>query len=213
MDEEEGENLIDLDTLQIDITRNFSIVTSQGCFSVHYLIERYVFEDVYPALTHYFSLKLPIKGELAEKFFREFFQKIQKATSFVSKPLHKENANALFVTIKKSLSQDQIKHLGADCLQNKSLSAPNPALAKQKKGIGNVPKLSQAEKLEGYLKSVKPDERLQKEFEVEFEELVIYVTEIDKRTKLAFAGMNTISCEEILEALIKISGVESDIDN
>lgn len=164
-DDGDEEMLIDLDSVPVDITRNFSIVTSQGCFSMHYLIERYIFEDVYPALTHYFSLRLPIKGEAAEKFYRDFFLKMQKATTFVHKPLHKENANALFVTVKKSLSQDQLKNLGADCLQNKSLAAPNPALAKQKKGLGNVPKLSQAQKLEGYLKSIKPDERLQKDFE------------------------------------------------
>jgi hypothetical protein len=59
---------------------------------------------------------------------------------------------------------------------------------------------------------VKPDERLQEEFEKEFEELVFNITNIDERTKEAFHGHNTISRQEILEALINISGIESDID-
>ena len=47
--------------MTVDITRNFSMVTSLGSSSIHYLMERYIFENVYPALTDYFRLGLPIK--------------------------------------------------------------------------------------------------------------------------------------------------------
>ena len=55
--------------MKVDVSKNFTFVTSMGRFSVHYLIERYIFENVYPALTHYFWLKLPIK-QSQQQFFQ-----------------------------------------------------------------------------------------------------------------------------------------------
>jgi hypothetical protein len=51
----------DLDGIYVDINKNFTMLTSFGSFPILYLIERYIFENVYLALSHYFSLRLPIK--------------------------------------------------------------------------------------------------------------------------------------------------------
>ena len=76
------------------------MLTSFGSFPVLYLIERYIFENVYMALTHYFDLRLPIKP-VQKEFFRKFMNLIQRATSFVCKDNHKDRARELFKTIKK----------------------------------------------------------------------------------------------------------------
>lgn len=53
---------------------------------------------------------------------------------------------------------------------------------------------------------------LQVEFETEFEVLVVYITQIHMKTEEAFGGQNTLDVKEIINALIKISDIESDID-
>lgn len=60
--------------------------------------------------------------------------------------------------------------------------------------------------------SVSTADKIQDEFEYEFEELVVYITQIDGKTKDAFEGTNTIDVKEIVSALISVSGVKSDID-
>ena len=61
----------DLDEIEVDINKNFTMLTSFGSFEVLYLIERYMFEVVFLALTHYFNLRLPIKPNQSD-FFRLF---------------------------------------------------------------------------------------------------------------------------------------------
>ena len=93
------------------------MLTSFGSFPILYLIERYIFENVYLALTHYFELRLPIKPKQKE-FFRKFLTLIQRATNYVSKDIHKDRARELFKTVKKI---PQLKDLGGDNLHNKQL--------------------------------------------------------------------------------------------
>ena len=68
-EEKAGEE--DLDGIKVDINKNFTMLTSFGSFPILYLIERYVFESLYSALTQFFSLNLPIKSD-----FRQFFKKM-----------------------------------------------------------------------------------------------------------------------------------------
>lgn len=182
----------DLDVMVVDINKNFSMLTSFGSFTILYLIERYIFEYVYPALMHFFDLKLPIKRH-HEDFFRNLFQLIQKATSFVIKDHHKMRANELFKTIK---GVAQLKAYGCDCLNNKTLTDLSSNKKNNKKGVlGSIPQMSQAQKLGGYLKSVKNYGKLQDEFELEFAGLVDYVTQIGEESAKAFGGMNNIARE------------------
>ena len=68
-DKVEGENE-DLDGINVDINKNFTMLTSFGSFPVLYLIEKYIYENVYLALTHYFNLRLPIKHDQRDFFIK-----------------------------------------------------------------------------------------------------------------------------------------------
>jgi hypothetical protein len=48
---EENKGEEDLDGIKVDINKNFTMLTSFGSFPILYLIERYVFESLYSALT------------------------------------------------------------------------------------------------------------------------------------------------------------------
>jgi len=49
------------------------------------------------------------------------------------------------------------------------------------------------------------------EFEKEFDEIVIYIINIAKKTEIAFAGTNTLYVEDLIGSLIKVSDIDSDI--
>lgn len=51
----------DLDGIFVDINKNFNILTAFGSFPIVLLFEKYIFDVVYPAITHFFELKIPIK--------------------------------------------------------------------------------------------------------------------------------------------------------
>lgn len=90
----------DLDEIEVDINKNFTMLTSFGSFEVLYLIERYIFEVVFQALTHYFNLRLPIKpGQNGD--FEKFMTLIKKAMGFVQKDIHKVKALELQKAINK----------------------------------------------------------------------------------------------------------------
>ena len=48
--------------------------------------------------------------------------------------------------------------------------------------------------------------------EKEFEEIVKYIMQIKPRTETAFVGTNTITVDELIKSLIKVSDIDSDID-
>lgn len=75
-----------------------------------------------------------------------------------------------------------------------------------------LPNLLQASKLKSYLGSVSTSEKLLKEFEQEFADIVVYIMQIKNKTELAFQGTNTLEVEELIKALIKVSDIGSDID-
>lgn len=58
----------DLDGIHVDINKNFTMLTSFGSFPVLYLIEKYIYENVFVALKSYFNLRLAIKQD-QEVFF------------------------------------------------------------------------------------------------------------------------------------------------
>lgn len=64
------------------------MLTSFGSFPILYLIERYVFESLYSALTQFFGLGLPIKPDL-RSFFKKLIGLIQKASNYAVKENHK----------------------------------------------------------------------------------------------------------------------------
>jgi hypothetical protein len=72
----------DLDGIRVDINKNFTMLTSFGSFPILYLIERYIFEQVYVAVEHFFDLRLPIKQKQIE-FYQKLFSFIKKSNDFV----------------------------------------------------------------------------------------------------------------------------------
>ena len=72
--------------------------------------------------------------------------------------------------------------------------------------------MSQLQKIQAYIKSCSTNDELIKEFENEFEGLVVYIIQIELKTEQEFDGTNTLNVKDIIDALIKISDVQSDID-
>ena len=60
--------------------------------------------------------------------------------------------------------------------------------------------------------SVSTSEALQKEFEVEFEVLVIYIIQISLKSEEVFGGINTLDVKDVINSLIKISNISSSIE-
>jgi len=55
-------------------------------------------------------------------------------------------------------------------------------------------------------------DKLLREFELEFADIVGYIMQIKNKTEAAFKGTNTLEVEELIKALIKVSDIGSDID-
>jgi len=128
----------DLDAIDVDINKNFTMQTSFGSFEVLYLIERYIYEVVFPALTNYFGLRLPIKANQVE-FFKEFMEQIKKALTFVAKPSHKKLALELVKVIKKV---PQLKDVGSESYTTKGLTDEGDEKKKKQGGAISFPQLS-----------------------------------------------------------------------
>ena len=75
-----------------------------------------------------------------------------------------------------------------------------------------MPSLNQAQKLHAYQQSVGPSEDLLREFDKEFQDIVVYIINVDKKTEEAFNGLNTLSVKELIQSIIKVSDIDSDID-
>ena len=75
-----------------------------------------------------------------------------------------------------------------------------------------MPNLNQAQKLHGYQISVGPSEDLLFEFEKEFEDIVVYIINVDKKTEIAFEGLNTLTVKDLIQSLIMVCDIGSDIE-
>lgn len=62
------------------------------------------------------------------------------------------------------------------------------------------------------MKSVSTSDKLQEEFESEFEVLVLLIISINMKSEQAFGGINTIDIKDIINSLIKISNISSSIE-
>jgi len=69
-----------------------------------------------------------------------------------------------------------LKNLGGDDMHCKHLVVEGTQKKKSAGMMINIPQLSQANKLNGFMQSVSTADKIQDEFEYEFEELVVYIT-------------------------------------
>lgn len=107
---------------------------------------------------------------------------IQKSVNFASKDHHKAKCLDLFKTMKKTPS---LKAFGVENMDTKKLLSKNSDDDKKRSdgsSLGTIPQLTQAQKLNAYMKSISISEKLQKEFETEFEELVLLIINIGQRS-------------------------------
>lgn len=84
---------------------------------------------------------------------------------------------------------------------------------KSREKTAQVPKLSKASKLRGYLKSLSDSGLLTKEYDEDIMELNDCILNAPQRTEKAFGGRNTISVEVVIKQLINIADVGSGIDS
>jgi hypothetical protein len=90
----------DLEAIQVDINKNFNMLTAFGSLPIVILMEKYIFDFVFPALTHFFNLRLPIKPTQKD-FYKKLLIIIQKSVTFAKKDIHFENAKNLFKLVKR----------------------------------------------------------------------------------------------------------------
>jgi len=50
-----------LENIYVDINKNFNMQTAFGSFPIVQLMEKYIYDMVFPALTNFLDLRLPIK--------------------------------------------------------------------------------------------------------------------------------------------------------
>ena len=108
----------DLEGIVVDINKNFNLLGAFGSIPIVVVMEQYIYETVFPALTNFFDLKLPIKPKERE-FFNRFLEVIMKSVSFCKKPIHYQNSDKLFKMIRKT---PQLKESNGDTISNKALT-------------------------------------------------------------------------------------------
>lgn len=87
------------DKLEVNINSNFNMLTAFGSFPIVQLMEKHIFEIMFPAIKHYFNLRLPIKQEQIQDYDK-FFVMLQRAVSFAKKDSHFEASRDLFQALK-----------------------------------------------------------------------------------------------------------------
>jgi hypothetical protein len=60
--------------------------------------------------------------------------------------------------------------------------------------------------------SVGSSEKLTKEFETEFEEIVMFIINIRSKSLKAFEGLNTLDVTELIQSLVMVSGVGTGVE-
>jgi hypothetical protein len=55
------EDDLDLESIEVDINKNFNMATAFGSFPIVQIMEKYIFEVVFPAFGSFFELRLPVK--------------------------------------------------------------------------------------------------------------------------------------------------------
>lgn len=71
--------------------------------------------------------------------------------------------------------------------------------------------ISQAQKLKIFMKMTRSDPEIKKQVAKEFEQLVLSIIYIHKKTAVAFKHANTIQVKDFIRSIIQSTGVTSDI--
>lgn len=56
-----------IEAIQVDVNKNFDLVTAFGKFKISELMQTYVFDGIFPAIIEFFRMRLSLKGEQRSK--------------------------------------------------------------------------------------------------------------------------------------------------
>jgi hypothetical protein len=73
--------------------------------------------------------------------------------------------------------------------------------------------MTKAYQLKAYMKSALLSDEVTNEIELEFQQLIISIMFIRKKSEIGFNGKNTLETKDILKSLIKLTDVTSEIDS
>jgi len=76
-----------LNNLIVDVNSNFDIVTAFGIFPVSDLLNKYVFEALFPSMQSFLLLRLPMK-DVEKRMIKKLLKLLIMSISYKSKPSH-----------------------------------------------------------------------------------------------------------------------------
>jgi hypothetical protein len=94
----------------VDANKNFTFTTAFGRFPVSELMQKYVFEGVFPSLEAFLNLRLPMK-EYEQKLVAKILKLLFLSVSYKSKPIHDRNIQRFVRTVN---SIPALQELGGD---------------------------------------------------------------------------------------------------
>lgn len=79
-----------LNSLKVDANKNFTFTTAFGKFPVSELMQKYVFERVFPSIEAFLNLRLAMK-DYEQKLVAKLLKLLFLAVPYKSKPIHDRN--------------------------------------------------------------------------------------------------------------------------
>ena len=202
----QGGDFMSQHQIDVDVSKNFNFVTNFGSFKISELMQEYVFEGIFPCLNQFFSLRLPMKEEQKE-LVRRLLKICLMCTAFKSKPIHEKIIVQLVTGVRNNpVLQDIANQLNMNSANVNPNGSGGDVAPVHRGGF-----LSPAQKLKVFMQTCRTDDTKKAQIAKEFEELVLYIINIDIRTEIAFKGANTIKNEDFIQSLIISTDVTSSI--
>lgn len=192
----------------IDVSRNFNLRDCFGSRPIIDVLENYIFNQVIMTMNKFFELRLRMNDK-QNNLVRNSIRLISEASKYTgSNNDYIQNINNLYKTIWKI---PQLKEL-TEGLKNQSISLLEEV--SNNTGIESIVnnKMTRASQLNAYMKSAVTSEEVKNEVEIEFQQLILSILYIKKKSELGFNGKNTLDTKEILKSIIKLTDTDSEIE-
>lgn len=99
-----------LNNLKVDANKNFTFTTAFGRFPVSELMQKYVFEGIFPSLEAFLNLRLPMR-DYEQKLVTKLLKLLFLSVPYKSKPIHDRNIQRFVRTVN---SIPALQDLGGD---------------------------------------------------------------------------------------------------
>jgi len=167
-------------------------------------MQNYVFDFIFPSMVAFFNQRLQMKGEQRDTI-KTMLKLIFMSVSYKSKPSHEKKIKQ-FVTVVRALPN--ISELGGNInLSSLGMTTDDDEGQQDQKAVY----ISQAQKLNIIMKTVRPDEQKKEQIVQEFDQLIQYIILINNKTEEVFRGANTIQSQAFIKSLISSTDITSDI--